>query len=249
MFQLQQLENFLFFDIETAGGEASFSDLSERMSQLWSTRSEILRNHLSSKYPDNAGKTDDELYLNKAGLQAEFGRIVCISFGVLKIVDGFPKIQVVSYAGDDERLIIEKSFKLIAHVSKSSLARLVGHNIKRFDIPYLCKRAYILGIQPPFMLQTYDKKPWEMPFIDTCEVWSFGAWQEGFASLDLICGILEIDSPKDDIKGDQVHSVFYNDGDITRIQTYCQKDVISLIRILMKLSGLNRVEDSDIIYK
>ena len=243
------LEKFLFFDIETAGGEASFNELSERMSHLWSTRADLLRNHLSAKYPDNAGKTDEELYLNKAGLQAEFGRIVCISFGIIKVVDGFPKINVVSYAGEDERMIIEKSFKLITHIGKDSQSKLVGHNIKRFDIPYLCKRAYILGIPVPYMLQTYDKKPWEMPFVDTCEVWSFGAWQEGFASLDLISGVLGIDSPKDDIKGDQVHTVFYEDGDITRIQTYCQKDVVALIRILMQLSGLNRIEDSDIIYK
>lgn len=248
MFQLSQLESFLFIDIETTGTASDFDQLQPRMQELWSARAEILRGHLGAKYPDNVGKTDAELFREKAGLQAEFGRIVCITMGVIKIDSGLPSAHVVSYYGSDETEILQKAFKLMNAASKKG-AKLIGHNIKRFDVPYMCKRAFILGIEPPVMLQVWDKKPWETSIVDTSEIWSFGAWQEGFASLDLLTGVLGIPSPKDDIKGNQVHSVFYDQGDASRIANYCQKDVVSLIQISMKLSGLNLIPDSDIIYK
>lgn len=248
MFQLSQLETFLFFDIETAGTVSDYENLTPRMQELWSARSEILRVQLGDKYPDNKDKSDHDLFRLKAGLQAEFGRIVCISLGVIKIVNGTPTAQIVSYYGDDEKDIITKTFKVMNAMAKLG-AKLIGHNVKRFDVPYLCKRAFILGIDVPVILQVWDKKPWETSIVDTSELWSFGAWQEGFTSLDLLTAVLEIPSPKDDIKGNEVHSTFYDRMDAERIRTYCQKDVLSLIHILMKLSGLNLIQDTDVIYK
>jgi DNA polymerase elongation subunit (family B) len=248
MFQLSQLENFLFFDIETTGTVSDFEKLQSRMQDLWSSRSEILRVQLGEKYPDNKNKTDSELFRLKAGLQAEFGRVVCVSLGVIKIVNGTPTAQIVSYYGEDEKEILTKTFKVMNAMSKLG-AKLIGHNVKRFDVPYLCKRAFINGIDIPVILQVWDKKPWETSIVDTSELWSFGAWQEGFTSLDLLTAILEIPSPKDDIKGDKVHATFYDELDAERIRTYCQKDVLSMIHVLMKLSGLNLIQDTDIVYK
>lgn len=247
MFDYHQLEKMLFFDVETAGTTRNSSDLSEKMQELWSKRSEILRNQLSAKYPDNKDKTDDELFQMKSALHAEFGRIVCISFAKLKIVDGLPTIQVVSYAGDDETQILNQSFKLINGLAKNGV-KLAGHNVKRFDIPFICKRAFINKIEVPAALQVWDKKPWEIAVIDTSELWSFGAWQEGFTSLDLLATVLGVDSPKDDISGDQVHASYYS-GEIERIKEYCQKDTITLIQICLSLSNLNLIEKSDIIIK
>lgn len=247
MFDLHQLEKILFFDIETAGNQQNSSGLSEKMQELWSNRAELLRNQLSAKYPDNKNKTDDELFQMKSALHAEFGRIVCISFAKIKIVDGIPTINVISYAGDDEVLILQQSFKLISGLSKNGI-KLAGHNVKRFDIPFLCKRAFINKIEVPTVLQVWDKKPWEIAVIDTSELWSFGAWQEGFTSLDLLATVLGVDSPKDDISGDQVHTSYYN-GEIERIKEYCQKDTITLIQICLVLSNLNQIEKSDIIIK
>lgn len=247
MFIPSQIEKFLFFDIETAGQAENLSDLSPRLANLWSDRASFLRDHLSAKYPDNLGKSNDDLFTEKAALQAEFGRIVCISFGKVKFgEDGEPVAQIVSYTGTEEE-ILSQSLKLISGLSKSGI-KLIGHNIKRFDVPFICKRAFITGHDIPQVLQIWDKKPWETALVDTSELWSFGAWQEGFTSLDLLSAVLGVPSPKSDMKGSEVHSNFYS-GNIEKIREYCQRDVIALIQIIIKLSNLNRLEEANIIFK
>jgi predicted PolB exonuclease-like 3'-5' exonuclease len=248
MFTKQQIEKFLFFDIETAGQVGTFNDLSERMKLLWEHRAEYLKTQLLDKHPENATKTTDELFFEKSALQAEFGKVVCVSFGKVKFAeDGTPIIQVVSYSGDIELVILTKSFKLMTAMAKNGV-KLFGHNIKRFDMPFLCKRAFINRIEPAAPLQVWDKKPWEIAVTDTSELWSFGAWQEGFTSLDLLSAVLGLPSPKDDITGDKVHGEFYA-GNIDGIKTYCQKDVIALIRIAFSFAGLDQFQEEDIVYK
>lgn len=248
MFSQPQLEKLVFFDIETAGQEASLDEINSRLQDQWVKRAEFLRNHLGDKYPDNLDKTDENLFLAKSALQAEFGRVVCVSFGKMKFnEDGDPVFQLITYKGSDEDLILKQTFDLMNKLSKSGI-KLSGHNIKRFDIPFLCKRGLINGMELPVPLQIWDKKPWELPFVDTSELWSFGAWQEGFTSLDLLTTVLGIDSPKDDIKGDQVHEQFWA-GNIDRIAEYCQKDVLALAQIILKLSGQNLIEPQNIISK
>jgi hypothetical protein len=247
MFDPSQIEKFIFFDIETAGQAESITDLSPRLETLWSARAEFLRDHLSSKYPDNAGKTDQQLFAEKAALQAEFGRIVCISFGKVKFNEiGEPTAQIVSYTGTEEE-ILTQSLKLINGLCKGGV-KLLGHNIKRFDIPFICKRAFIHKMEVPPALQVWDKKPWEIAVVDTSELWSFGAWQEGFTSLDLLTAVLDVPSPKTDMKGSEVHSSFYA-GKIDKIKEYCQLDVIALINVIIRLSNLNQLEESNIIFK
>jgi hypothetical protein len=247
MFDQYQLEKFLFFDIETAGAESTFSELSTKMQELWSKRADLLRTQLGEKYPDNKDKSDDDLFQMKSALQAEFGRVVCVSFGKLKFIEGSPTAQIVSYSGNNEVEILTQSFKLMTGLAKNGI-KLFGHNVKRFDVPFLCKRAFIHGIEPAAPLHVWDKKPWEIAITDTSELWSFGAWQEGFTSLDLLASVLGIDSPKDDINGADVHETFYA-GEVDRIKEYCQKDVITLMQTALRLSGLNRIEKSDIIVK
>lgn len=248
MFSRSEIEKFLFFDVETAGSVASANDLSERMAQLWSRRCEYLRS--IDKHPENATMSDEQLWLEKAGLQAEFGKIVCISFGKVKFQDDPdlpPIVQIVSYSGEDEKAILVQATKVFNGMYKNKVVPF-GHNIKRFDIPYICKRAFIHGMEPPIPLQVWDKKPWEIDVKDSSELWSFGAWQEGFTSLDLLSAVFDLPSPKDEMAGDQVHSEYYA-GNIGDIQKYCNKDVIALVRIVFALSKLNQFEESDIIYK
>jgi predicted PolB exonuclease-like 3'-5' exonuclease len=247
MFDPFQLEKLLFFDIETAGTVNHVDSFSPKMQELWSAKSEILRNQLSSKYPDNKDKSDEDLYQMKSALHAEFGRVVCVSFGKMKFVDGVPTAQIVSYSGDDEAEILRQTFKVIGGLAKTGV-KIAGHNVKRFDVPFLCKRAFILGIETPTPLQVWDKRPWETSIVDTSELWSFGAWQEGFTSLDLLATVLGVDSPKDAMTGDQVHENYWA-GNIEEIKEYCQKDVIALIQVALKLSNLNQIEKSDIIIK
>lgn len=248
MFTPTQLEKLVFFDIETAGQESTLPEIEGGLQKQWSKRAEFLRNHLGEKYPDNLEKSDQDLFLAKAALQAEFGRVVCVSFGKMKFNEDMePVLQLITYKGSDEISILQQAFTLMDKMAKNGI-KLSGHNIKRFDIPFLCKRGLINGLDLPVPLQIWDKKPWELPFVDTSELWSFGAWQEGFTSLDLLTCVLGIDSPKDDISGDQVHEQFWA-GNIDRIATYCQKDVTALAQVLLKLSGQNLIDPANIIVK
>lgn len=248
MFSRSEIEKLLFFDVETAGSAKNSSELSQRMQELWSHRCEYLR--AIDKHPENATLSDDMLFQEKAGLQAEFGRVVCVSFGRVKFDDDPdkpPLIQIASYSGEDEEDILKNAKRVFDGMHKHKMIPF-GHNIKRFDLPYLCKRWFINKIEPAIPLQIWDKKPWEINVKDSSELWSFGAWQEGFTSLDLLSAVLGLPSPKDAMKGDQVHKEFY-DGNIEGIATYCNKDVVSLIRIAFALSEIPQFNESDINYK
>lgn len=245
MFTKKQIENFLFFDIETSGYAKNFEDLPQRKQELWTTRAEYLQD--ATKYPDNANLTINELYTQKSALQAEFGRVICVTMALVKFIEPEPTIQLVTYSGHDESSILKEVFRVMDILSKKNI-KLFGHNIKRFDIPFLCKRGFINKLDLPKPLQIWDKKPWEIAVTDTSELWSFGAWQEGFTSLDLLCESLSLPSPKSDMDGTQVHANFYN-GNISKIEKYCQQDVIALVRIAFELSKLEQFKDSNITIK
>jgi DNA polymerase elongation subunit (family B) len=240
MYTQDELKGMVIFDLETSSEYRDLDELSMNkpsMAELWSKRCEYLR----SRWPeDNENKTDEELYELKAALVPEFNRIVCASFGRYDFREPIPKMVIKSYYGDDENEILNG---IEAVVSKFTKYKMTGHNIKRFDIPVMCKRFLINGYTLPPYLQVHNKKPWEMPFIDTSENWSFGAWQEGFASLELLMSSLGLETPKDDIRGEDVPRVFWNDGDHKRIATYCEKDVYAVGQALLKMSGLTIMEE------
>jgi hypothetical protein len=244
MYTQEQLKGFVFFDLETASEYETLDSLSiekPKMADIWSKRCDYLR----KKWPeDNGDKTDEELYLDKAALTPEFNRIVCASFGRLDFNGLTPKMIIKSFSGPGESEILDGIEKVVEKFSKYTL---VGHNIKRFDIPVMCKRFIINGYTLPSYLQVHNKKPWEMPFIDTSESWSFGAWQESFVSLELLMVSLGLDTPKDDIRGEEVSEVFWKTGDHQRIMEYCEKDVYALAQALLRMSGLtlmNKKESS-----
>jgi len=239
MYTQDELTGMLFFDLETASEYENLQALESanpRMAKLWAKRCEYLR----SRWPeDNADKSDAELYDDKAALVPEFNRIVCGSFGRLTWEGLTPSMIIKSYYGSDEKEILD-GIENIAN--KFTKYKMTGHNIKRFDVPVMCKRLLINGYKLPKYLQVHNLKPWEMPFIDTSDAWSFGAWQEGFASLELIMTALGLDSPKDDIRGEEVSGVFWKNQEYARIAKYCEKDVFALAQALLKMSGLNQLD-------
>jgi len=237
MFSPNQIEKMVFFDIETSTTTKSSGDLSPRLQKQWSDWAEHLRGALSTKYPDNKTLTDEDLFLQKGALKAEFGRVVCVSFGRIVYKNGEPTFTVAAIADEDEEILLTKVNKALIKIFSTG-GILVGHNIKRFDIPYLCKRLLINGMSIPDELHLHNKKPWEIPVQDTMDIWSFGAWQEGLSSLDLICSVLDIDSPKSEMKGSEVPIAFWM-GKLTQIKDYNMEDVIALGRIMLKLAGLN----------
>lgn len=227
----------IVIDIETAGEcetlDHLIDDKGRHKAELWSKRSVWLRN----RYPENSQMTDEELYVDKAALHAEFGRIICISIAQIKN-DG-ESIVIKSYSGHDEKALLTDFLKLNASIlGKIPGAMYCGHNIKRFDVPFLAKRLAANGLPIPSNFQIFKMKNWEIPFMDTGDIWSFGAWQEGFTSLDLICECLGVPTPKDKMEGKDVNKAYY-DGRLGEITEYCEKDVEATCRVILKLSHID----------
>lgn len=235
MFSEAQLAKTLFFDIETACGKAKFSDLSEAEQSVWSKRCLYLR----ERFEDNKDMPDAELYDYKGALHSEFNKIICVSLG--RVVNG--EIKIISYSGDNEADVLNKTHEAIDKFISMGFT-LCGHSIKRFDIPVLAKRTLINGIELPGYLMIHNSKPWELPFLDTADVWSFGAWQEGTASLESIAVSLGIPTPKDDISGKDVNETYYRGKGLDTIVKYCEKDVIATTKVLYRISNkLNLINE------
>ena len=214
------LTNALYFDLETAGQYKDFKTLqtkNPRLADLWIKRCKWIK---QNSHNDDANKTPDELYYDKSSLHPEFGQIVCATFGVFN-EDGQSK-KIASYTGNEYDILI--SCNKFLERSKSQGWKLAGHTIKNFDIPFMGKRMIYSGINPSSVIQVWNKKPWETSFLDISDTVSFGSHGQSFTSLDLITCCLNVDSPKNDISGADVHKSFW-DGDIDRIKIYCEKDV------------------------
>lgn len=235
MIQKSTLYNCLFLDVETATSHVNFTNLQEknpRLAKLWSRRAKYYR----TQYEDMQGLEDSEIYLHKASLEPEFCRIVCVSFGVIMKDDSF---VFTSFSGDDENDILVKTSKVLSNAHSKDM-KLVGHNIKGFDIPCIGKRMlYVLGtefILPP-NLNIWNKKPWEIPFLDTSEMFAFGSWsQQKSLSLDLLTCAFSVESPKEEMDGSQVSAYFWSDEPKEKIQQYCERDVEAVMKILLKVS-------------
>jgi 3'-5' exonuclease len=221
------IKKFAVFDIETAGKYASLSELRTAepdMSILWKKRCEFLR----ERYPNNAELSDDELYVLKSGLHAEFAKVVCVSFGIYR--DG---IIIQSCASTDEQEVLRWTANMINNADRLGM-NLCGHTIERFDIPVLFKRFLINGMKPPKMITLWGKKPWDITFFDMAKFWSNGAWQEGYTSLETMAVLFGHKSPKADTQANQVHEMFYS-GRLDDIKTYCEGDVRASVLVVKSM--------------
>jgi len=225
------LESSTFFDIETTGLYPTLEELKEKdphLSDLWIKRCKWLQ-----KQVDPGESTDpSDLWINRSSLHPEFGRVVCVSFGVFT-PEGIERIT--SFYGDDEKDILEKSNKVLSN-SRLKSYKLAGQNIKNFDIPYLGKRMLINNITPDSLIQTWNKKPWETSFLDLAEIFSFGAWGQTFSSLDLISHVLGVPTSKDNMEGSQVHEYYWK-GMHENIKDYCEQDVICTMNCFRRISS------------
>lgn len=237
------ISNILFLDIETVSNVASYDELSEVMQKFWQKKA----NSWIKAGDNNNEEQYAQLYKDKAAIFAEYGKVVCISIGYnsLDSNTNTTSFRIKSFYNDDERVVLEEFLSLIGKsFNNPDKNRFCGHNIKEFDIPYICRRAIIHQIPLPAIFQLAGKKPWEVKhLIDTLEEWKFGDFKH-FISLALLAELLGIPTPKDDIDGSMVGQVYWEDNDLERIRTYCQKDVVTVARIYNKLT-LNNVEVSE----
>lgn len=222
----------LFIDIETVPQVSNWDNLSEELQFLWTKK---IEKQITSD------ETPAEFYEKRAGIMAEFGKIICISCGI--IIDN-NKLKIKSFYGHDEKSILEEFIDLISSKYFDSQLLLCAHNGKEFDFPYLARRMVVHQLEIPSILNLHGKKPWEIAHLDTMELWKFGDYKH-FTSLNLLATILGIPTPKDDIDGSQVASVYYIDKDLERIRTYCEKDVLTVAQIFRKFRNESLLERED----
>ena len=228
MLDTLNLENILFLDIETVPNAANYSKLPASMKDLWNKKTATLKK--------SEEDTPETLY-KRAGIYAEFGKIICISVGIVTKGKYAYNFRVKSFFGHDEKKLLKEVRTLLDRCEKLGFY-LCGHNLKNFDIPMLAKRMIINGIRPSKILPSYDTKPWEIKAIDTKEIWQYGSYTS-IGSLDLLCSCLNIPTPKDgEITGANVHSAYWEEQKIKEITEYCEKDVDVLIETIIKLKSL-----------
>lgn len=235
MLENLKIENLLVLDIETVPAEPLFEDLDERWQHLWAKKAKNI----------NPDAPLDEVY-EQAGIYAEFGKVICISVGIFVPSGEKFAFRVKSYFGDDERSLLADFCELLNSRFSTSNKALCAHNGKEFDFPYLARRILINGLKLPYILDTAGKKPWEVNHVDTMQLWKFGDFKS-YTSLDLLAGVFNIPTPKDDIDGSMVREVYYADNDLDRIVLYCEKDIVTLANVLLKMKGLNPIEADQII--
>jgi uncharacterized protein YprB with RNaseH-like and TPR domain len=229
--------NILFLDIETVPQYSSYNELPEDWKQLWNTKSTSL-----VKYHE--GQTNETLY-PRAGIYAEFGKIICISCGVLQGPGDQRKIILKSFSGDDEKLLLRQFNEMLNKWATGDPKYLCAHNGKEFDFPYLCRRMIINNLPIPPMLNISGKKPWEVNHFDTLELWKFGDFKS-YTSLNLLAHTLGIQTPKDDIDGSMVWEVYWKEKNLQRIVTYCQKDVVTVAQILLRINAEPLIKEENI---
>lgn len=217
-------EQILFLDIETVSQKEFFEDLPEDWQSLWDEKTQWQRQE----------QGPEEFYPHRAGILAEFGKVVCISCGFLRKEQEGYKLRVKSFEGEDEKRLLSDFADLLAGALKHYY--LCAHNGKEFDFPYLCRRMLIQGIALPPLLNISGKKPWEVPFIDTLELWKFGD-RKNYTSLKLLAAVFDIPTPKDDIDGSMVGAVYWQSHDLERIVRYCEKDVLTLAKVYLKITA------------
>ena len=223
----------LFFDIETVPLEYDFKNLDERGQDLWSKKTRFIQERESL----NA----EEVY-DRAGIYAEFGKVVCISMGFVLQKEGETQIRLKSIANEDESTLLNEFIDLLNSYYNTPDFMFCAHNGKEFDIPFLCRRILIHGKKMPKMLNVSGKKPWEIKHLDTMELWKFGDFKN-YTSLDLLTYVFKIPTPKDDMDGSKVAKVFYEDKNLDRIIHYCEKDVVATIQLFRKYQSEPFIDD------
>lgn len=230
------LKEILFLDIETVPEFENWKDLSKEAQELFDKK---------TQYQRKEKVTADEFY-DRAGIWAEFGKIICITVGYFVEIDKKKQLRLTSFFGDDEfKVLVDFKELLDKHFNNKNNV-LCAHNGKEFDFPFIARRMIIHQIQLPGKLNLFGKKPWEVPHLDTLDLWKFGDYKH-YTSLKLLTSILGIPSPKDDIDGSEVSDVYYKQKNIDRIVSYCEKDTIAVAQIILRFNNEKLLSEKDII--
>jgi 3'-5' exonuclease len=229
-------EKILFLDIETVPQYPSYDMLPGLISGLWEKKSSYFRKEdesASDVYP-------------RAGIYAEFGKIICVSAGHFMIEkDGKRILRIKTFYGEDEKTLLSEFLDMLnAYTNKRDIF-LCAHNGKEFDFPYLARRILIHGLKLPDVLNYAGQKPWDVPHLDTLQLWKFGDYKH-YTSLELLAAIFDIPSPKEGIDGSMIYSIYWQDKDLKRIAEYCQRDVVTVAQLLLRFCGEEFIGTNDV---
>ncbi|WP_109832373.1 3'-5' exonuclease [Reichenbachiella versicolor] len=232
--------HLIFIDIETASQESMFEELPDNIQEQWVKKSQMLSR--------DEELSPQELYFQRAGIYAEFGKIICISVGFL-YYDQEEKLsmKIKAIVNHDEKALLKELIETLGSKLDETKIQLCAHNGKEFDFPYISRRLLINGLPLPPYLELSGKKPWEVQHIDTMQLWKFGDWKN-YTSLELLTQVFGIESPKDDIDGSDVNRVYYEDEDLNRIAKYCSQDVLATAQVYLRLKGYANLNINDVFY-
>ncbi len=229
------LDQIVFLDIETVPQYADYTEVPVDFQDLWEKKSGFFRSENDSA---------SDVY-QRAGIYAEFGKIVCISVGIFVMNQSPFTFRLKSYYGDDETILLSEFIGMLNSLSQKKNILLCAHNGKEFDFPYIARRSLINGLRLPGILDIAGKKPWEVNHLDTLELWKFGDYKN-YTSLNLLMAAFNIPSPKDDIDGSMVATVYWQDKNLERIVRYCEKDVVAIARLFMRYKGEKIFDDKHV---
>lgn len=233
-----RLENLLLIDIETVSEKAEFNELNQDWQALWQEK-------VQRQLPQDI--TAAEFYPQRAAVMAEFAKVICISIGYFKKEGGSLMLRLKSFYGDDEKILLKDFLATLQQLETTNNRwSFTGHNIKEFDIPFICRRLLINGLTIPAFLDFQNMKPWETNMIDTFQYWRFGDYKH-YTSLKLLAAALNVPSPKDDIDGSMVGEVYWKEKNLDRIVTYCQKDVVTTGNIILRFKNLPLLTENQVI--
>ncbi len=234
-----ELRDILFLDIETVAATSEYSLLEERLKAQWSRKASFFKQR-------EEGVTDEDMYNERAGIYAEFGKIIVIGVGkFIENENGQLTLKTKALFDHDEKKLLE-SFKSLLEKMDAN-AKLCAHNGKEFDFPYLSRRMLVNEIGLPALLNFAGKKPWDVPHLDTMELWKFGDYKH-YTSLDLLAAIFNIPTSKSGMDGSQVNGVYYQEKDLNKIAEYCVRDVVAVAQVYLKMSGMSAIPQQQIQY-
>jgi 3'-5' exonuclease len=226
---IPELRDVLFLDIETVACSDNYNSLTERMKVQWARKASFFKQR-------EEGQTDAYVFHERAGIYAEFGKIIVVGIGKFTENEkGEPGLKTKSFSGHDEKKLLADFKSMLEKMDPGT--KLCAHNGKEFDFPYLSRRMLVQGISLPPLLNMMGKKSWDVPHLDTMEMWKFGDYKH-YTSLDLLAAIFDIPTSKTVMDGSQVNEVYYKEQDLAKIAEYCVQDVIAVAQLYLKMKGL-----------
>lgn len=243
---MPSLQHILFLDVETVSQHRVFETLDEHGKQLWQQKIGFM-----ARRDDHEWRDEDyaDGYKSRAAIYAEFGKVIVISAGIITHPeDDSPTLRIKSFYGHNESEVLEAFTSILQkNFNDPNVHILCGHNIREFDIPYLCRRLVVHGIEIPSLINISGKKPWEVKFIeDTLELWKYGD-HKNFTSLDLLAYCLGIPSPKAVMDGSMVGPAYWEEDRLEEIKQYCERDVVTVAQIYLRLHNLPILTEEQIV--